>query len=263
MPSRTLSRASDLDRAVHLIESAGYGCRAQPPGPDAARAGSTAFLTRSSTSIRSCTPSGPWPWLSPTDPMRPRRACRRPSDVSRPDHQTRKGAACSGACRSSGPRSRGSPETSDAPSPSASRPCSCCPRVTTFRPSGHRPKPTSGCPTRRPEWSTPPTNGPWRRRSPLSRRPERSTPLLNCINRLGRFQTMQGRLRAAAATYQRAANGGVRSKRAAGRGGDRGVPRRSWSDPPPMERSGPGRAPSETSGRPDRRRVHGRGGPGD
>ena len=32
------------------------------------------------------------------------------------------------------------------------------------------------------------------------------TPLLNCINRLGRFQTMQGRLRAAAATYQRAAN---------------------------------------------------------
>jgi LuxR family transcriptional regulator, maltose regulon positive regulatory protein len=31
------------------------------------------------------------------------------------------------------------------------------------------------------------------------------TPLLNCINRLGRFQTMQGRLRAAAATYQRAA----------------------------------------------------------
>ena len=30
------------------------------------------------------------------------------------------------------------------------------------------------------------------------------TPLLNCINRLGRFQTMQGRLRAAAATYDRA-----------------------------------------------------------
>jgi LuxR family transcriptional regulator, maltose regulon positive regulatory protein len=30
------------------------------------------------------------------------------------------------------------------------------------------------------------------------------TPLLNCINRLGRFQTMQGRLRVAAATYQRA-----------------------------------------------------------
>ena len=30
------------------------------------------------------------------------------------------------------------------------------------------------------------------------------TPLLNCINRLGRFQTMQGRLRAAAATYERA-----------------------------------------------------------
>ena len=30
------------------------------------------------------------------------------------------------------------------------------------------------------------------------------TPMLNCINRLGRFQTMQGRLRAAAATYQRA-----------------------------------------------------------
>jgi LuxR family maltose regulon positive regulatory protein len=33
------------------------------------------------------------------------------------------------------------------------------------------------------------------------------TPLLNSINRLGRFQTMQGRLRAAAATYQRAAAG--------------------------------------------------------
>jgi LuxR family maltose regulon positive regulatory protein len=30
------------------------------------------------------------------------------------------------------------------------------------------------------------------------------TPLLNCINRLGRFQTMQGRLRAAAATYEEA-----------------------------------------------------------
>ncbi|HEY5846717.1 MAG TPA: LuxR C-terminal-related transcriptional regulator [Microlunatus sp.] len=30
------------------------------------------------------------------------------------------------------------------------------------------------------------------------------TPLLNCINRLGRFQTMQGRLRMAAATYQQA-----------------------------------------------------------
>ena len=30
------------------------------------------------------------------------------------------------------------------------------------------------------------------------------TPLLNCINRLGRFQTMQGRLRAAAATFQQA-----------------------------------------------------------
>lgn len=30
------------------------------------------------------------------------------------------------------------------------------------------------------------------------------TPMLNCINRLGRFQTMQGRLRAAAASYDRA-----------------------------------------------------------
>jgi LuxR family maltose regulon positive regulatory protein len=34
------------------------------------------------------------------------------------------------------------------------------------------------------------------------------TPLLNCISRLGRFQTMQGRLRTAAATYQRAAAAG-------------------------------------------------------
>jgi LuxR family maltose regulon positive regulatory protein len=33
---------------------------------------------------------------------------------------------------------------------------------------------------------------------------EALTPLLNCINRLGRFQTMQGRLRVAAATYRQA-----------------------------------------------------------
>ena len=35
--------------------------------------------------------------------------------------------------------------------------------------------------------------------------PRALIPLLNSINRLGRFQTLQGRLRAACATYQRAA----------------------------------------------------------
>jgi LuxR family transcriptional regulator, maltose regulon positive regulatory protein len=35
------------------------------------------------------------------------------------------------------------------------------------------------------------------------------TPLLNCINRLGRLQTMQGRLRTAAATYQKASAAGA------------------------------------------------------
>ena len=70
-------------------------------------------------------------------------------------------------------------------------------------------------------------------------------PLLNAINRLGRFQTMQGRLRAAAATYETATNA------VSGPDGRRGaveyrrVPRRPWSHPPPMERSGLGRAPPE------------------
>ncbi len=35
--------------------------------------------------------------------------------------------------------------------------------------------------------------------------PRALLPLLNNINRLGRFQTLQGRLRAACATYRRAA----------------------------------------------------------